>query len=223
EEAFGDRVCRFVGGSARERYRSWLEIRAGRYDVVVGTRPAVFAPIADLGLLYVSRESHAAHREDRAPYHHVRDVALRRARLAGATCVLAAVCPSAEAAALELPVVTSARRAWPVVEVVRPGPEGRAPRLVQALRGARRAFIYAPVPGYGVAQVCRSCGRPAACASCGGVLRVESGRVRCIVCEAEGVCGNCGGRTFGIRRGGAERVEEWARRIATVPVARPAR
>jgi primosomal protein N' (replication factor Y) len=221
-EAFGDRVCRFLGGSARERYRSWLEIRAGRYDVVVGTRPAVFAPVEDLGLVYVSRESHAAHREDRAPYHHVRDVAMQRVRFAGATCVLAAACPSGEAAALGLPVVVPARRSWPAVEVVRPGAEGRATRLVRSLREARRAFIYAPVPGYGVAQVCRSCGAPAACSSCGGLLRAEAGRVRCIVCEAGGVCANCGGRAFGIRRGGAERVEEWARRVATVPVARPA-
>jgi primosomal protein N' (replication factor Y) len=222
-EAFGDRVCRFLGGNARERYRSWLEIRAGHYDVVVGTRPAVFAPIRDLGLVYVARESHAAHREDRAPYFHVREVALQRARLARATCVLAAACPSGEAAALRLPIVAPARRAWPVVEVVRPGAEGRATRLVGSLREARRAFIYAPVPGYGVAQVCRSCGAPAACAACGGMLRAEGGRVRCIVCDADGVCANCGGRTFGIRRGGAERVEEWVRRVATVPVVRPAR
>src|SRR5207248_4225796 len=38
-DAFGDRVALFVGGGKRERYRIWLEIRAGRYDVGVGTRP----------------------------------------------------------------------------------------------------------------------------------------------------------------------------------------
>ncbi len=222
-QAFGDRVCRFLGGDRRTRYRAWLDIRAGRYDVVVGTRPAVFAPLERLGLLYVSRESHAAHREDRAPYYHVRDVALRRARLVGAACVLAASCPTGEASALGLPIVSPARRAWPVVEVVRPGPEGRAPRLVQGLATARRTFIYAPVPGYGIAQVCRACGSPAVCAACGGLLRAEEGRVRCIVCEADGVCAVCGAATFGIRRGGAERVEEWARNVASVPVARAAR
>src|SRR5207247_6822620 len=130
-------------------------------------------------------------------------------------CVLAAVCTSGEAAALRLPVVSPARRSWPIVEVVRPGAEGRATRLVRSLREARRAFIYAPVPGYGVAQVCRSCGAPAACAACGGLLREEGGRVRCIVCEAEGVCGNCGGRTSGIGRGGAGGAEARGRRGAT--------
>jgi hypothetical protein len=42
--------------------------------------------------------------------------------------------------------------------------------------------------------------------------------VRCIVCEAPGRCAVCGATTFGIRRGGAERVEEWVSRYARVPV-----
>ena len=45
-EAFGERVGLLVGGDRRARYRRWLEILDGRYDVVVGTRPGVFAPVA---------------------------------------------------------------------------------------------------------------------------------------------------------------------------------
>jgi primosomal protein N' (replication factor Y) len=222
-EAFGERVCVFAGGNARARYRTWLAIRDGAFDVVVGTRPAVFAPLSVLGLIWVSRESHPAHRQERAPYYHLRDVAIRRAQLAGAACVLSASCPSSEAMALELPEIAPTQRRWPKVEVVRPGTEGRAARVVQALRETRRAFVFAPVPGYGVAQVCRSCRAPAACAACGGVLRAEEGEIRCIVCEAPGRCGSCGGTSFGIRRGGAERVEEWVGRYATVPVSRAGR
>jgi primosomal protein N' (replication factor Y) len=224
QATFGDRVGLFLGGSARERYRRWLEISRGRFDVVVGTRSAVFAPMATLGVIVVCRESHPALREERAPYHHARDIALARARgEGGPVCVLAAICPSSDAAALDLPEVSPIERRWPKVEVVRPGNEGRAPRVVEALRHARRAFVFAPVPGYGIAQVCRSCGAPAACAECGGMLRAEGGAIRCIVCEAPGRCAVCGGTSFGIRRGGAERVEEWVARYATVPVARAAR
>jgi primosomal protein N' (replication factor Y) (superfamily II helicase) len=219
-EAFGDRVGMYLGGDRRGRYRTWLEILDGRYDVVVGTRPAVFAPVTGLGLIFVSRESHPAHREDRAPYYHVRDVALQRARLEGATCVLSALCPSSEATALGLTTVTPSTRRWPPVEVVRAGPEGRAPRLMRALRETHRGFILAPLPGYGIAQVCRSCGQPAACAACGGMLRSEEGAVRCVVCEAPGRCARCGATNFGIRRGGAERVEEWAAGVAPGPVRR---
>jgi primosomal protein N' (replication factor Y) len=218
--AFGDRVGVLVGGERRARYRRWLEILGGRYDVIIGTRPAVFAPVRELGLIVVARESHPAHREDRAPYYHVRDVALERARVGGAVCMLSAMCPSSEAAALGVTEIAPSTRRWPPVEVVRAGPEGRAPRLVRALRGTRRGFIFSPLPGYGIAQVCRACGRPAACAACGGVLRAEEGAVRCVVCEAIGRCARCGATGFGIRRGGAERVEEWAAAVAPVPVRR---
>jgi primosomal protein N' (replication factor Y) (superfamily II helicase) len=219
-DAFGDRAALFLGGGKRSRYRTWLEIAAGRYEVVIGTRPAVFAPVDRLGLIYLARESHPAHREDRAPYYHGRDVALARTRLEGAVCVLAAACPSAEASALGLPAVEPAVRRWPPVEVVRPGPGGRAPRLVKALATTRRGFLFAPLPGYGVAQVCRTCGEPAACASCGGILRAAAGAVACVVCGAPGRCRSCGGTSFGLRRGGAEDVEEWAGRAAPVPVRR---
>ncbi len=219
-DAFGDRAGLFLGGGTRTRYRAWLAIAAGRYDVVIGTRPAVFAPVDRLGLLYVARESHAAHREDRAPYYHGRDVALARARFESAVCVLAAACPSAEASALDLPTVTPAIRRWPPVEVVRPGPAGRASRLLRALGTVRRGFVFAPLPGSGVAQVCRSCGEPAACAACGGLLRAAGGAVTCVVCGAVGRCRTCGGTSFGVRRGGEEDVEGWAGRAAPVPVRR---
>jgi len=219
-ETFGDRALLLLGGSKRARYRAWLDVQAGHYDVVVGTRPSVFAPVPGLGLIVIARESHAALREDRAPYYHARDVALARGEIEHAVVVLSALAPSSEAAALSLPAVSPERRSWVPVEVVAPGPEGRAPRLVRALRSASRAFVFSPLPGYGIAAICRACGQPAACAACGGSLRSSEGVVRCVVCEAPGHCRACGAMDFGLRRGGEERVEEWAARAAQVPVRR---
>ncbi len=217
-DAFGDDAVLFLGGDKRARYRTWLDIAAGRFRVVVGTRPAVFAPLADLGLIYVHREGHAHHRDERSPSYHVRDVARMRADLEGAVSVLSAFCPSLEATVLDHVAVEPAGRPWAPVEVIKPGPEGRSPRLIRALRSASRAFLFEPVRGYGVARVCRSCGEPAACASCYGLLRLERGSIRCVVCEAPGRCASCGRTDFGVVRRGAERVEEWARGVATVPV-----
>ena len=140
-EAFGDdRVAMLLGGSKRARYRTWLDVQAGRFDVVVGSRPSVFAPVPGLGLIVVGRESHPALREDRAPYYHVRDVALARGDIEGAVVILSAMAPSSEAVALGLPTVAPRRRSWVPVEIVAPGPEGRAPRLVRALRECNRAL-----------------------------------------------------------------------------------
>ncbi|HYU57877.1 MAG TPA: hypothetical protein VEO00_07495 [Actinomycetota bacterium] len=222
-DAFGDAVCVFLQGEPRARYRAWLDVLGGRYRVVIGSRPAVFAPLPSLGLVWISREAHAGHREDRSPAYHVRDVGAARARLAGAVLVAASLCPSAEAVAdPSLEVVRAGRdaeqAAWPVVETVRPGPEGRARRLVALLKSARSGFLLSSRPGYGVARVCRACGEPAACAACGGVLEQARGRVTCRACGAPGRCAHCGATDFGVQRRGAERVAEWAARIAPVPV-----
>ncbi len=217
-DAFGEDVVLFLGGDKRERYRMWLRIAHGGCRVVVGTRPAVFVPLRDVGLVYVHREGHAQQREERSPRFHVRDVARTRGALERAVCVLGAFHPSVETTAFDRVEVRPPGRPWAPVEVVRPGPEGRSPRLLRALRDARRAFLFEPVRGYGVARVCRVCGEAAACADCLGTIRVQRGSATCIVCGAPGRCASCGGTDFGVVRGGAERVEEWAAGIASVPV-----
>ena len=193
-DAFGERVALFLGGAKRARYRMWLDMRAGRYDVVVGTRPAVFAPLERLGLIYVAREGHGAHREDRSPYFHVRDVALARGRIEGASCVLAALFPSVEAAAAGLAAVEPARRRWPPAWGVRPGPEGRAPRLVAALRDARARAAFTEAVAW-----------PRIAHRYHGLALVWRGRD---VCGVRGPAALAGGSrsVHGVRRAGAMRV-----------------
>jgi primosomal protein N' (replication factor Y) len=223
---FGDRATWFAGGDDHARYRTWLRMLAGDVDVVVGTRPAVFAPVKNLGLVWISREVHPAHREDRAPYYHPREIAAARARLEGAACVLSSLSPSVETViaaehgrirALRPPRRLE-RAAAPLVEASPPGAEDRSPRLTALIRQAHTAAIIVSRTGYGVARVCRSCRQPARCAACGGPIGSESGEISCRRCGATGRCSACGGGAFGIERGGVERIEEWAKRIA--PAAR---
>ena len=221
-EASGERAAWFAGGDERERYRVWLRILAGEVDVVVGTRPAVFAPVAGLGLVWVSREVHPAHREERAPYYHVRDIASARARLEGAACVLSALSPSVETAwAVRAGSVRAARppraaerAAAPLVETTQPQAEDRSPRLAALLKAARTAVLIVSRTGYGVARVCRSCGEPARCAVCGGAIVVDEGAATCRTCGATGRCARCGSTRFGVERGGVQRIAEWTAAVA---------
>lgn len=227
-EALGERALLYLGGEPRERYRAWLELLAGRYLAVIGTRSAVFAPVPDLGLVWVHREAHPGHRAERAPRHHVREVALARARFEDAVCVLAGLATSSETAALVdagtvgtvRPPRAVERAASPLVEVVKPDREDRSPRLGRLLRDAEGAFLLISRHGYGVARACRRCGEPARCSRCAGPVTVREGRTACAVCHAEAVCPNCGSDRFGIQRGGTERLQEWAGRVTRVPVTR---
>jgi primosomal protein N' (replication factor Y) len=227
-ETFGEHARVLIGGDRRERYRAWVELLAGRYGVVVGTRPTVFAPVRRLGLVWVHREAHPAHREERAPYHHVREVALARARLDGGVCVLSGLSPSAEGAAMvdrgEAVLVRAPRaverEAAPLVETTRPGAEDRSQRLTALLRKAGGAVLLQSRLGYGTVRVCRDCGRPVRCGACAGPVTLREGRPACAVCGTEAACANCGSTRFGADPGGTERLADWAARLTRRPVTR---
>src|SRR5207247_1819636 len=130
-----------------------------------------------------SREVHPGHREDRSPYYHVREVAMARAGLHGASCVLSALSPSvAKAAAAATgairtarPPRTAERTTAPLAETVQPEAEDRSTRLGTLLKAARSAALIVSRRGYGVARVCRRCREPAACSVCRGPIAVQDG------------------------------------------------
>jgi primosomal protein N' (replication factor Y) len=94
---FGDRVAIQHSGLADgERHDQWHRIRGGAVDLVVGTRSAVFTPLANLGLLIVDEEHDSSYKQEETPRYHARDVAVVRARQAGALVVLGSATPSLE-------------------------------------------------------------------------------------------------------------------------------
>ncbi len=95
--AFGERVAiQHSGLSDGERHDQWHRIRRGDVDVVVGTRSAVFAPLGTLGLIIVDEEHDGSYKQEESPRYHGRDVAVMRARQAGALVVLGSATPSME-------------------------------------------------------------------------------------------------------------------------------
>ena len=95
--AFGGEVALLHSQlTADERAEQWHRIRRGEARVVVGTRSAVFAPLANLGLLIVDEEHDASYKQEETPRYHGRDVAVMRAKFNGATVVLGSATPSLE-------------------------------------------------------------------------------------------------------------------------------
>ncbi len=74
----------------------WGQIRDGHAAVVVGPRSAVFAPTRRLGLIVVDEEHESSYKQDNAPRYHGRDVAVKRAQIAGVPVVLGSATPSLE-------------------------------------------------------------------------------------------------------------------------------
>ncbi len=97
EERFGDRVAILHSKlGLGERYDEWQRLRSGAARICVGPRSAVFAPLDDLGLVVLDEEHDAAYKQESDPRYDARDVAERRARLAGAVLLAGSATPRPE-------------------------------------------------------------------------------------------------------------------------------
>src|SRR4029079_6607530 len=76
-----------------ERADEWRRIRSGEARIVVGTRLAGLAPLANPGVVIVDEEHDASYKSDRTPRYQARDVALELGRLAGVPVILGSATP----------------------------------------------------------------------------------------------------------------------------------
>jgi len=84
------------GLTAAQRNVQWQNIKSGKANVVIGARSAIFAPLENFGLVVVDEEHEPAYKQDTTPRYHGRDVAIKRAQLANAHCILGSATPSLE-------------------------------------------------------------------------------------------------------------------------------
>ena len=96
-EKFGGKAGIWHSGlSGREKYSAWENAKKGILKIMVGPRSAVFAPFEKLGLIILDEEHEPAYKQEQKPAYHAREVALERARLAGAVVILGSATPSVE-------------------------------------------------------------------------------------------------------------------------------
>jgi len=95
---FGDQIAVLHSQMSRgERYDAWRRLRTGDAAIAIGPRSAVLAPLEDLGLIVVDEEHESSYKQfDPAPRYHARDVAVMRAHLNDAVCLLGSATPSLE-------------------------------------------------------------------------------------------------------------------------------
>jgi primosomal protein N' (replication factor Y) len=95
--AFGDRVAVLHSAlSDGERLDAWRAIRAGKRQIVIGARSAIFAPLSNVGAIIVDEEHESSYKQGEAPRYHAREVAVVRARAEGGIVILGSATPSLE-------------------------------------------------------------------------------------------------------------------------------
>jgi primosomal protein N' (replication factor Y) len=212
-----------------DRAANWIALARG-HRVAGGGRASVLAPIPNLRLLVVDDEHHKTYKEDRSPRYDARRVAIERARLQGAICVLLSSTPSLETGAAARagayrevrPTRDMERGARPLIEFV-PKNRDRAighelhERIRDTLRSGRRVALLAPMTGYARALWCSSCRRSIRCRRCeAGMVYGSARTVRCPRCglteAAPDVCPHCGSTEFRYLGAGSERLAEQLRK-----------
>lgn len=240
-------VALSAGLGPAARYRRWLAALRGTARLVIGTRSAVFAPLAELGLVMVWADADDSLAEPRAPYPHAREVAMLRAHQARCAALIGGYSRTAEAHAL-------VRSGWAHdVVAARPVVRARSPRVVAlddtgyaderdpaartaripsiALRAARSSLqaeapvlVQVPRRGYVPSLACARCRTIARCRHCTGPLSLQGGG-QALVCRWCGRvdptrrCARCGSDAVRAVVVGARRTaEELGRAFPGTPV-----
>ena len=222
---FGDRVAVLHSQLSKgERYDTWRRLRRGEQRLVIGPRSAVLAPVADLGLVVVDEEHDGSYNQDDLENRHAlsysaRDVALVRARMAGAAVLLGSATPSLESywnalsgkyRTLSLPRRVDGRP-LPEITVVdmRREPFQRRKtalfskvlrqKIHDRLERGERIILLQNRRGFAPVVQCRDCGETVQCTHCRVCLtlhRSRSEELRCHYCDyrrpVPATCPGCG-------------------------------
>jgi primosomal protein N' (replication factor Y) (superfamily II helicase) len=207
---FGDVVAVLHSAlSDGERYDAWRALREGTRRIAIGARSAIFAPVRELGAIIVDEEHEASYKQSEAPRYHAREVAVVRARAAGAVCVLGSATPALESwhnvqlgkyTLLSLPDRVEGRPLPPVrivdlrrerdvdaaSPIPRTGPlilsELLVDELNERLLRGEQSILLLNRRGYATFVQCRACGNVWQCERCNVSLTFHRGRRR-LVCH----------------------------------------
>jgi primosomal protein N' (replication factor Y) (superfamily II helicase) len=222
-----------------ERFDGWVALATGAARVVVGARSAVFAPVRDLRLIVVDEEHEPAYKQDETPRYHGRDVAVYRARLSRAVCLLGSATPSIESIAnarsgkYRLATLTRRvdHRELPAIEIVdmrievlrTRGSTTLSRRLVEQLRDRferrEQVMLFINRRGYSSSLLCTECGHVETCPHCSIAMTYHrtDETLRCHLCghqrPAPYACPQCHSPKIRWRGLGTQKVEEAVRRV----------
>ena len=175
--------------SLGEQFDEWQRIRDGEFDVVIGSRSAIFAPQPDLGLIVIDEEQEWTYKQhDKSPRYHARDAAIKLAELTGAIVVLGSATPDVETfyhaqrgdyRLLQLPGRVTPRDGSPMpqVEVVDLKEELKAGNrslfsrslsqaMTKAVANREQVILFLNRRGAATFIQCRSCGFVLRCRRC---------------------------------------------------------
>jgi primosomal protein N' (replication factor Y) len=211
------------------RLASWRQARTGAARVILGTRSAIFMPLANPGLIIVDEEHDSSLKQQEGFRYSARDLAIARGKHLDVPVILGTATPSLESLQrchdgayrhLRLPA-RAAAIAPPRMRLidlnVHAATDGISDAAIVAIRNTieagSQALLFLNRRGFAPTLICGTCGHIAECSRCDARMTVHAGadELRCHHCGAcrriDERCSECGGRYRALGQG-TERLED---------------
>ncbi len=96
-QRFGNKVTIMNSKLSKgERFDQFERAKNGDVSVMIGPRSALFTPFSNLGVIVIDEEHETSYKSEYPPKYHAREIAIERARMAGAFVILGSATPSVE-------------------------------------------------------------------------------------------------------------------------------
>jgi primosomal protein N' (replication factor Y) len=230
-----DVVALHSGLNDNERLHAWRAARNGSAGVLLGTRSAVFAEFARLGLIVVDEEHDTSYKQQDGFRYSARDLAIKRAADMNIPIVLGSATPSLETLHNALSGryahaqlhARATGAATPRIEIIdirhAPMRDGLSPHVIDAIKSTlqrgEQALVFLNRRGFAPTLLCHDCGWIAQCPRCDTRLTVHAGarQLRCHHCDyRQGlakICPSCKSSQLEFRGPGTERLEMALRHV----------
>ena len=190
QQRFGDIVAVWHSAlTAHERLSVWQQAKYNQTGIIIGTRSAIFLPMAKLGMIIVDEEHDESFKQQDGLRYHARDVAAYRAQQHNICLVLGSATPSLEslhnALSHKFRHLTLKQRAgsanMPTQHLLDltgvPLEAGIAPSMLNRMEGqlakGNQVLVYVNRRGYAPALICKQCGHVESCLDCDNPFTVH--------------------------------------------------
>jgi len=244
KQRFGCPVVSLHSGlNETERMTAWSQARDGSAGIVIGTRSAIFTPLAKPGLIVIDEEHDSSFKQQDGFRYSARDLAVSRARQENICIVLGSATPSLESlhnarskkfVHLHLTQRTGIDQpsAMEIIDVSNETmTEGFSEQLLYRIRKhiekRNQVLIFINRRGFAPILNCQTCGWICECENCIAQFTVHANppSIRCHHCGAAArlprFCPNCKSKDLNTLGMGTQRIESYLqKRFSDTPVIR---
>ena len=185
----------------KERLNAWQQAKEGRIDIIIGTRSAIFTPMAHLGIIIVDEEHDSSYKQQDGLRYHARDLAIVRARMEDVPVILGSATPSleslynAEQGRYKLLSLTyrAGNATSPKMQCldartqkIDSGISAQLHHLIETtLKSGQQALIFINRRGFAPTLICQHCGWICHCPHCDArmTLHLREHQLRCHHCD----------------------------------------